>query len=169
MMVVLIRESLIQERIRSISERSMETSKDQIIFILIYSLVFFTVLLLMLRSLLNKDIEAEKENAKNFRNMASTDSMTGVRNKHAYSEMEINLNKRIADNDIDMGFYTTRVRELDEVFPWDIIDIGVTKEYLKREWIKASKGEITRNCMVGCNGCGANIYGSGKFCITSNK
>ena len=77
--------------------------------------------------------------------------------------------KAFADNDIDMGFYTTRVRELDEVFPWDIIDIGVTKEYLKREWIKASKGEITRNCMVGCNGCGANIYGSGKFCITSNK
>ena len=101
MMVVLIRESLIHERIRSISERSLETSKNQIIFTLTYSVIFFTVLLLMMKSLFNKDIEAEKENAKNFRNMANTDSLTGVRNKHAYSEMENHLNQMIRENSID--------------------------------------------------------------------
>lgn len=72
--------------------------------------------------------------------------------------------KSFDDNGIDMEFYTTRVRSLDEVFPWDIIDIGVTKEYLKKEWLKAKEGVITENCMIKCNGCGAAKYGSGKFC-----
>ncbi len=52
-------------------------------------------------ALSNKDLAAEKENANNFRNMANTDSMTGVRNKHAYSEMEAFLNQRIINNEID--------------------------------------------------------------------
>jgi diguanylate cyclase (GGDEF)-like protein len=51
--------------------------------------------------MLHKDLEAEKENSKNFRNMASTDSMTGVRNKHAYSEAEAQLNHRIRENEIE--------------------------------------------------------------------
>lgn len=68
------------------------------------------------------------------------------------------------ENGIDISFYTTRERNLDEIFPWDMIDIGVRKEYLKNEWLKALKGEVTPNCMVKCNGCGANIFGAGKFC-----
>lgn len=35
---------------------------------------------------------------------------------------------------VDIDFYTTRERSLDEVFPWDFIDAGVTKDFLKREW-----------------------------------
>ncbi len=101
MMVVLIRESVIQDRIRSISEKSLSTSKNQIIFTLVYSVIFFGVLLFMLKVLSDRNIDAEKEKAKNFRNMASTDSMTGVRNKHAYSETESYLNHRIRENDID--------------------------------------------------------------------
>lgn len=73
--------------------------------------------------------------------------------------------KAFDDNNIDMKFYTVRKRELDEIFPWDFIDIGVTKEYLKREWIKASEEKTTENCMIKCNGCGANKYGAGKFCF----
>ena len=38
---------------------------------------------------------------------------------------------------IDIAFYNHRERPLDEVFPWDFIDIGVTKEFLKREWNQA--------------------------------
>ncbi len=101
MMVVLIRESVIQDRIRSISEKSLSMSKRQIAFTLIYSVIFFTVLLIILKILSNKDLEAEKENTKNFRDMANTDSLTGIRNKHAYSEMENYLNHRIRENDID--------------------------------------------------------------------
>ena len=100
MMVVLIHESVIQDRIRSISESSLETSKRQIAFTLVFSALFFIVLLYMLKSMSKKDLEAEKENAKNFRNMATTDSMTGVRNKHAYSEMENHLNAKIRQKEI---------------------------------------------------------------------
>ncbi len=101
MMVVLIRESVIQDRIRSISERSLSTSKRQIAFTVIFSALFFLVLLGMLKALSKKDLEAEKENSNNLRNMANTDSLTGVRNKHAYSEAEAYLNQRIRLNEID--------------------------------------------------------------------
>ena len=73
--------------------------------------------------------------------------------------------KAFDDNNIDMKFYTVRKRDLDEIFPWDFIDIGVTKAYLKREWQRAAEGKITENCMIKCNGCGANKYGAGKFCF----
>ena len=101
MMVVLIRESVIQDRIRSISERSLSMSKRQIAFTVIFSALFFLVLLFMLKALSKKDLEAEKENSNNFRNMANTDSLTGVRNKHAYSEAEAHLNQKIRQNEID--------------------------------------------------------------------
>ena len=77
--------------------------------------------------------------------------------------------KAFDDNGIDMKFYTQRVRDIDEVFPWDFIDIGVTKAYLKKEWLRAKEGVITQNCMLKCNGCGASKYGSGKFCFPDKK
>ncbi|MDO4555179.1 MAG: TIGR03960 family B12-binding radical SAM protein, partial [Lachnospiraceae bacterium] len=65
------------------------------------------------------------------------------------------------ENGIDIDFYTTRERSLDEVFPWDFIDIGVTKAFLKKEWEKAMNGEVTPNCRQQCNGCGAARYKGG--------
>jgi radical SAM family uncharacterized protein len=62
---------------------------------------------------------------------------------------------------IDPGFYTTRERSLDEIFPWDFIDCGVTKAYLKKEWLKSQKEEITFNCRKQCQGCGAARFGGG--------
>lgn len=62
---------------------------------------------------------------------------------------------------IDTSFYTTRERSLDEIFPWDFIDCGVTKEFLKREWLKAQKEEISENCKLKCQGCGAARFGGG--------
>ena len=55
---------------------------------------------------------------------------------------------------IDGDFYALRERPLDETLPWDHIDAGVTKEYLKREWEKAVRGDTTRDCRKGCNACG---------------
>lgn len=66
-----------------------------------------------------------------------------------------------AKNQIDIDFYTTRERSLDEIFPWDFIDTGVTKAFLKREWERAMKGEVTPNCRQNCNGCGAARFGGG--------
>ena len=59
---------------------------------------------------------------------------------------------------LDLDFYTTRTRELDEVFPWDFIDIGVTKKFLEREWIRAKEETVTPNCRMQCSGCGAMKY-----------
>jgi len=62
---------------------------------------------------------------------------------------------------VSVDFYTTRERSLEEKFPWDFIDAGVTKEFLKREWLKALNEEITLNCKEKCNGCGAGRFGVG--------
>ncbi len=57
---------------------------------------------------------------------------------------------------LDAGFYANRVRGDDEIFPWDVIDIGVTKGYLARERRAAYQGVITPDCRAKCMGCGAN-------------
>jgi radical SAM family uncharacterized protein/radical SAM-linked protein len=55
---------------------------------------------------------------------------------------------------LDPGFYLYRARSLDEVFPWDHITSGVTKDYLKREWERAHEGKITPDCRDKCLECG---------------
>ena len=66
---------------------------------------------------------------------------------------------------IDPAFYTSRGFGLDEVLPWDIIDIGVTKSFLRRERDKAYKGETTPSCAEKCSGCGANkLGGKNRWC-----
>ena len=62
---------------------------------------------------------------------------------------------------VDIDFYTTRERGLDELFPWDFIDVGVTKEFLKREWNNAMNAKVTPNCRMQCSGCGAKNFGGG--------
>ena len=44
----------------------------------------------------------------------------------------------------------------DEVLPWDTIDVGVSKAFLKRERRRAYEGKVTPDCRHGCAGCGAN-------------
>lgn len=62
---------------------------------------------------------------------------------------------------VDPDFYTVRERALDEIFPWDFIDCGVTKEFLKREWMRALQETVSPNCRVQCQGCGANRFDCG--------
>lgn len=57
---------------------------------------------------------------------------------------------------VEGSFYSQRKRDFEEVLPWDFIDIGVTKEYLKQEAERAYRAETTQNCKEGCSGCGAN-------------
>lgn len=66
-----------------------------------------------------------------------------------------------AECGVDVDFYTTRKRELDERFPWDFIDIGVSRSFLEREWQRAQEGVVTKNCRQGCSGCGAAVFGGG--------
>ena len=69
---------------------------------------------------------------------------------------------------IDIAFYNHRERPLDEVFPWDFIDIGVTKEFLKREWNQAMNAEVTPNCRMKCSGCGVAKW-KGGVCVESKN
>ncbi|MGN0993630.1 MAG: TIGR03960 family B12-binding radical SAM protein [Butyricicoccus sp.] len=67
---------------------------------------------------------------------------------------------------LDPMFYSSRVRPLDELFPWDHIGCGTTKEHLKREWLRSRKAEPTVDCMQKCAGCGANsLLEGGKCCV----
>ena len=62
---------------------------------------------------------------------------------------------------IDLSFYTTRQRTLDEILPWDFIDCGVTKSFLIREWEKAKNAIVSPNCRIQCQGCGATVFEGG--------
>ncbi|SDX91590.1 TIGR03960 family B12-binding radical SAM protein [Lachnobacterium bovis] len=59
---------------------------------------------------------------------------------------------------ISIDFYAIRQRDEDEVFPWDFIDCGVTKEFMLREWHTALSETVTPNCRMRCSGCGARKY-----------
>ena len=67
---------------------------------------------------------------------------------------------------IDMDFYTQREMAEDEIFPWDFIDIGVTRKFLLSEWKKAKQGIVTPNCREKCSGCGAARF-KGGVCVES--
>ncbi len=60
----------------------------------------------------------------------------------------------------EISFYT-RERSFDEVLPWDMIDIGVTKEFLISEAKKAKEGITTPHCRQKCSNCGASSFGGG--------
>ncbi|MBO4872490.1 MAG: TIGR03960 family B12-binding radical SAM protein [Lachnospiraceae bacterium] len=72
------------------------------------------------------------------------------------------------DCGVDPDFYTLRERSAEELFPWDFIDIGVSKRFLRREWERAMEGVVTPNCLERCNGCGAGSYGCG-ICPTNQN
>lgn len=69
--------------------------------------------------------------------------------------------KAFENTGIDPGFYTLRERQADELFPWDFIEIGVRKDFLRREWDRAMEGAVTPNCRQQCSGCGAAVFGGG--------
>ena len=55
---------------------------------------------------------------------------------------------------ISPEFYANRKMSYDEILPWDIIDVGVTKEFLIKESEKAKSAIVTPNCREKCAGCG---------------
>lgn len=69
--------------------------------------------------------------------------------------------KAFSQTNLDLDFYTTRERDVNELLPWDFIDIGVTKKFLQREWERAKQEVVTLNCRMKCSGCGAAQYKGG--------
>lgn len=47
-----------------------------------------------------------------------------------------------------------RERDLDEILPWDIVEVGVSKEFLKRELKKSEEAALTPDCRNQCAACG---------------
>ncbi len=98
---VLIRESVIQDRIRDISERNLENTKNQIVFASVAVIALALILLLQFRRLSKEKLEEEKETSRTFQTMANTDSLTGVRNKNSYSENEKIINEQIQAGELE--------------------------------------------------------------------
>lgn len=69
--------------------------------------------------------------------------------------------KAFEDNGISIDFYNCRERDEDEIFPWDFIDVGVTKSFLLREYKRAVGEKVTPNCKQICYNCGAKVFGGG--------
>ena len=57
---------------------------------------------------------------------------------------------------IQEDFYTIRGYGEEEILPWDTIDVGVSKKFLKLERKRAYENKVTPDCREGCAGCGAN-------------
>ena len=70
-------------------------------------------------------------------------------------------NELLDECGVDRDFYNYRERNEDEIFPWDFIDIGVSKQFLRREYENAKQGKVTPNCKQKCSGCGAASFHAG--------
>lgn len=57
---------------------------------------------------------------------------------------------------IDAAAFATKTFGPSDVFPWDRIDIGVTKAFLRKEYEKALAGEISTDCRKVCHSCGVD-------------
>ena len=100
-MAVLIREGVIRDQIRDISEKTLANSRNQIIFTTVSVLALAVVLLIQYHKLSRDKLKAEKETSRAFKTMANTDSLTGIRNKHAYAENEALINQQIQSGAIE--------------------------------------------------------------------
>ena len=56
---------------------------------------------------------------------------------------------------LSVGFYAERARGVDEILPWDMIDVGVRKDHLKREREKCYTSTLSPDCRHQCSACGA--------------
>ena len=65
---------------------------------------------------------------------------------------------------IDPHFYASRQRGRDEVFPWEVTSVGVSRAFFARERDQAYRATITPDCRKQCAGCGANQFCQGGVC-----
>ena len=65
---------------------------------------------------------------------------------------------------VDRDFYASRERDVSEVLPWDVIDVGVRKSLLIREKERAYRSELSPDCRKSCSACGAAALLKGAKC-----
>ncbi len=55
---------------------------------------------------------------------------------------------------LEMGFYTHRKRTVDEIFPWEHIDVAVTRRFLTQDYLMSKQGKTRIDCRDQCFACG---------------
>ncbi len=56
---------------------------------------------------------------------------------------------------LELEKWAAREIDLDAPLPWDVVDVGVDKDFLRREYTRAMDGVPTPDCrQTGCKGCG---------------
>ena len=65
---------------------------------------------------------------------------------------------------LDIDFYATRERPLDELLPWEHMDMGVRRAHLEHEWKMALEARLSPDCRAQCTGCGAARLLEGGVC-----
>jgi radical SAM superfamily enzyme YgiQ (UPF0313 family) len=65
-----------------------------------------------------------------------------------------NLNAACRRAGLDPAFYSTRERSAEEVFPWEVLDSGVSRAHLWREYQRALVGQLSPRCQPDCCRCG---------------
>ena len=65
---------------------------------------------------------------------------------------------------LNRDFYASRERDIEEVLPWDVIDVGVRKSLLVREKERAYRSELSPDCRKSCSACGAAALLKGARC-----
>ncbi|MEJ2201787.1 MAG: radical SAM protein, partial [Desulfuromonadaceae bacterium] len=73
-----------------------------------------------------------------------------------------NLRQACKQVGLDPAFYLTRQRQPDELFPWEVLDSGVQRQWLWREFELGLRGRPSKRCFDGCVRCGVCGEGRGE-------
>ena len=69
----------------------------------------------------------------------------------------------LAENGLTAKEFTGK-RDIEAALPWEVIDIGVTKAFFKKEREKAYAEQTTPSCKIKCAGCGITRICKGDVC-----
>jgi radical SAM superfamily enzyme YgiQ (UPF0313 family) len=74
----------------------------------------------------------------------------------AAARLKGDWNGALRETGIDPAFHTSRRREYDEVLPWDIVDSGISREFMQKEDERANEARSTAPCpsVDQCTRCG---------------
>ena len=74
----------------------------------------------------------------------------------ATARLNGDLNAAIRETGIDPHFHTSRRRAYDEIMPWEIVDSGISREFMQREDERAHEARSTAPCpsVNQCTRCG---------------
>ena len=60
----------------------------------------------------------------------------------------------MAAEGLDPAFFTHRKRTIDEIFPWEHIDVAITKKFLTQDYLMSQQQETRIDCRHQCFACG---------------